>query len=96
MKSRDLLITTAITSLLAVGISSASGAPYGDDDEKCYGVTKAGQNGCNSNKSKHSCAGHSKIDNDPNDFIMLPQGSCLKIGGKLKPAGNKKPPPKKM
>jgi uncharacterized membrane protein len=94
MKARHLFITTAITSLLAVGISPASSAP-GDDDEKCYGVTKAGQNGCNSNKSKHSCAGHSKIDNDPNDFIMLPQGSCLKIGGKLNPAGNKKSSPKK-
>ena len=96
MKAHHLLITTAITSLLAVSINSASSAPNGDDDEKCYGVTKAGQNGCNSNKSKHSCVGHSKIDNDPNDFIMLPQGSCLKIGGKLEPAGDKNPFPKKM
>jgi uncharacterized membrane protein len=95
MKARYLLITTAITSLLAGGISPASSAP-GDDDEKCYGVTKAGQNGCNSNKSKHSCAGHSKIDNDPNDFIMLPQGSCLKIGGKLEPARSRKTTSKKM
>ena len=89
MKDQRKLITTTISSLLALGITASSGSAYAADEEKCFGVAKASQNGCNSNKSKHSCAGRSKIDNDPNDFIMLPQGSCLKIGGKLEPAGNK-------
>jgi len=89
MEDQRTLITTAITSLLAVGIFATAGSTYAADEEECFGVAKAGQNGCNSNKSKHSCAGHSKVDNDPNDFILVPQGSCLKIGGKLEPAGNK-------
>ncbi|MEO8342877.1 MAG: DUF2282 domain-containing protein [Gallionella sp.] len=89
MKNQRTLIATAISSLIALGITASSGAAYAADEEKCWGVAKAGQNACNSNKSKHSCAGHSKVDNDPNDFITLPEGSCLKIGGKLEPAGDK-------
>ena len=89
MKDQRKLITSAITGLIALGITASSGSAYAADEEKCWGVAKAGQNACNSNKSKHSCAGHSKVDNDPNDFITLPEGSCLKIGGKLEPAGDK-------
>ena len=95
MKDQRKLITTAITSLFALGIVGSSGASYAADEEKCWGVTKAGQNACNSNPSKHACAGHSKIDNDPNDFIPLPKGTCLKIGGKLEPA-DKNTPAEKM
>lgn len=94
MKNPHMLLTTAITSLLALGITASMGFAYAADEEECFGVTKAGKNGCNSNKSKHSCAGHSKIDNDLNDFILLPNGSCLKIGGKLEPAGEKTEPDK--
>ncbi len=89
MKDQHTLITSAITSLLSLGITATAISAYATDDEKCFGIAKAGQNGCNSNKSKHSCAGHSKVDNDPRDFITVPQGSCIKIGGKLEPAGDK-------
>jgi uncharacterized membrane protein len=89
MKDQHTLITAALTGLLALGITAASGSAYAADKEKCWGVAKAGENACNSNKSKHSCAGHSKIDNDPNDFIPVPEGTCLKIGGQLEPAGEK-------
>lgn len=84
MKESHRVIFTAITSLIVLGMAGPSA--YAADNEKCYGVAKAGQNACNSNKNKHSCAGHSKVDNDANDFITLPKGSCVKIGGKLEPA----------
>ena len=89
MKDQRTLLTSAVTAMLALGITATTSTAYASDEEKCWGVAKAGQNACNSNKSKHSCAGHSKIDNDPNDFIPLPKGSCEKIGGKLEPAGDK-------
>jgi len=89
MKDQSTLIATALASLFALGITTASGSAYAADEEKCFGVAKAGENACNSNKSKHACAGHSKVNNDPSDFIRVPQGSCLKIGGKLKAAGEK-------
>lgn len=96
MKDQRTLITTAITGLLALGITASSGSVYAAEEERCYGVVKAGENACNTNKSRHSCAGRSKIDNDPNDYIPLPQGSCLKIGGKLEPVGDKPTPTEKM
>lgn len=89
MKDSHKLITSAVASLIALGITSTANSAFATDNEKCFGIAKAGQNGCNSNKSKHSCAGKAKIDSDPRDFISVPQGSCLKIGGKLESAEDK-------
>lgn len=89
MQDQRKLISSAITGLLALGIAASAGSASAADSEKCFGIAKAGQNGCNSNANKHTCAGHSKIDNDPNDFTTVPSGSCLKLGGKLEPANNK-------
>lgn len=79
MNDRNTVISAAITSLLMLGISAAPA--HAAETEKCFGIAKAGQNGCNSNVNKHSCAGHAKIDNDPKDFVKVPKGSCLKLGG---------------
>jgi uncharacterized membrane protein len=95
MDKQNTLITSAITGLLALGITAA-GIAHAEDTEKCYGIAKAEQNACNSNPAMHSCAGHSKVDSDPNDFIPVPQGTCLKVGGKLEPTVNKAEPSGKM
>jgi uncharacterized membrane protein len=87
MKDRRPLVSSAITGLLVLGLASASGAAHAGDKEKCFGIAKAGQNACNSNPAMHSCAGHSKLDNDPDDFMAVPKGTCLKVGGKLEPPG---------
>jgi uncharacterized membrane protein len=89
MKCQHPLVTTAITGLLALGISAAANSAHATDQEKCFGIAKAGQNACNSNPKMHSCAGHSKVDNDPNDFIPVPVGTCLKVGGRLEPDSDK-------
>ena len=52
-------------------------------DSVAGGIAKAGQNDCGSSKSKHSCAGQSKADNDPHDFKFVAKGSCEKMGGKM-------------
>ncbi len=82
MKDQRQLICAAITGLMVLSAPVASAA----DSEKCFGVARAGQNGCNSNANKHSCAGRAKIDNDPKDFVPVPSGSCTKLGGRLAPA----------
>ena len=84
MQAQEKAISTAVVSLLA--FLAMSGSATAAETEKCFGVARAGQNACNSNTNQHACAGHSKIDNDPNDFKSVPNGSCLKIGGKLEPA----------
>ena len=91
MNDSRALIQSAIAGLLAAGILAASGSALAADTpkEKCFGVAKAGQNDCGSKTSKHSCAGQSKVDNDPNDFKLVPTGTCEKMGGQLAPAGMK-------
>jgi uncharacterized membrane protein len=96
MKYQNSLAVTALTSLLALGLSAAANSAQAAAQEKCLGIAKAGQNACNSNPKMHSCAGHSKIDNDPNDFIPVPAGTCLKVGGSLEPGKEMQAPAKKM
>jgi uncharacterized membrane protein len=47
--------------------------------EKCMGIAKAGLNDCGT--STHSCAGQASADNDPEEWIYLPKGTCDKIVG---------------
>ncbi|MFA6311771.1 MAG: DUF2282 domain-containing protein [Sterolibacterium sp.] len=90
MNNARTLIQTAASTLLAAGILVASASAVAADEpkEKCFGVAKAGQNDCGSKTSKHSCAGQSKMDNDPNDFKLVAKGTCAKMGGKMAPAGD--------
>ncbi|MEO9039438.1 MAG: DUF2282 domain-containing protein [Gallionella sp.] len=96
MKAQHSLAFTALTSLLALGISAAAVSAHAAGEEKCFGIAKAGQNACNSNPKMHTCAGHSKADNDPNDFIPVPLGTCLKVGGSLEPESGKPASANKM
>lgn len=88
MQNTRTLIQTTAAALLTAGFLSAAVTVQAADEakEKCFGIAKAGQNDCGSKTSKHSCAGQSKMDNDPNDFKLVPKGSCLKMGGKMMPA----------
>lgn len=82
--NRDLLIRSAIAGVLAAGVTIGSSAMAQDKNmEKCWGVFKAGQNDCGSNKTSHACAGQSKKDYDPNDFKAVKTGTCEKMGGSL-------------
>lgn len=89
MKDQNTLVAAAMAGLFAAGLMSASVSAVAADQakEKCFGIAKAGQNDCGSKNSKHSCAGQSKVDNDPNDFKYVAKGSCEKMGGSLKPGG---------
>jgi len=49
--------------------------------EKCYGVSKAGKNDCASKAEKHGCAGIAKKDNNPNEWVKVPEGLCDKLVG---------------
>ncbi len=86
MSQSRKMIHAAAATLLAAGVLVASSSSMADEaKEKCFGVAKAGQNDCGSKASKHSCAGQSKVDHDPNDFKLVPKGSCEKMGGKMSP-----------
>lgn len=48
---------------------------------KCYGVAKAGKNDCGNVAKTHSCAGLSKKDNDPCEWVAMKKADCMKKGG---------------
>ena len=82
MNLKNVALAAAVGSLVSLGMSTASfagemGAKEGK--EKCYGVAKAGKNDCAANG--HSCAGQSKVDNDPTEWKYVPKGECEKMGG---------------
>lgn len=86
MKNGAFIASTAISSLLAFGaLGLASGsAVAGDSDKlKCYGVAKAGHNGCAANG--HACQGQAKVDNDPAEWKYATKAECDAEGGSTTP-----------
>ena len=83
MKMRNLALAAAIGSLISLGATPTAFAGEKADKEKCYGVAKAGKNDCAANG--HSCAGQSKVDNDPTEWKYVPKGECEKMGGTTAP-----------
>lgn len=70
--------TLTLAGVLAVGASLAAGSAYTVPDqpnnwEKCAGIAKAGMNDYGSLDGKHSCTGQAKIDNDPQQWVYVPQ-----------------------
>lgn len=76
----------AAISLPAVTAAQAGPTPVPSyDSEKCFGIAKAGANDCASMTGAHSCAGMSKVDSDPSEWVYVPAGYCSRIvGGQAK------------
>jgi len=75
-------IPSAIAAVLALGLTTAvlaEPAKQPQGSEKCYGVAKAGQNDCGTDK--HACAGTATKDKDPNDWKYVQKGTCEQMGG---------------
>ncbi len=65
--------------LLAATATFAAAPAQAAEQEKCFGVAKAGANDCKS--ASHDCAGHATKDRDPASFILVPAGTCEKLVG---------------
>jgi uncharacterized membrane protein len=88
MKTSQLLIGTAVVAALTMPLaSSAQAGPAPKptfDAEKCYGVSKAAKNDCQTANS--SCAGTARRDGQKDAWIYIPAGTCEKVvGGSLQP-----------
>jgi len=82
MTVKTTAIAATVSSLLALGASAQTADK--PEMEKCYGVAKAGKNDCGANG--HSCAAQAKVDRDPNEWLLVPKGTCERLsGGSLKP-----------
>jgi uncharacterized membrane protein len=85
MDKKQALISGAVASLIALGLTTTVHADDKGGKEKCYGIAKAGKNDCASANGSHSCAGQTKADNDGNDWKYVAKGTCDKMGGATAP-----------
>lgn len=69
------ILGAAVLAALAASAATAADKPK---MEKCYGVSKAGQNDCAAGAGT-SCAGTSKVDYQKNAWKLVPAGTCTKI-----------------
>ena len=75
-------IASAVFAALALPVAGCSGnadEAAQAQNEKCYGVVKAGQNDCQT--ATGSCAGTTTADRTPDAWIYVPEGLCAKIAG---------------
>jgi uncharacterized membrane protein len=87
---KKMLIGLALAGVLGLGAGAAASdgitmhkAPAWKGAEKCQGIAAKGLNDCGANS--HGCAGEAVKDNDPEEWIWVPEGTCKKIaGGKVK------------
>ncbi|MBP2296086.1 BufA1 family periplasmic bufferin-type metallophore [Azospirillum rugosum] len=70
-------------SLAALLPATSAAAAEAGGLEKCYGISKAGQNSCANEAGTHSCAGQSTKDYDGGEWRAVRAGVCAEMGGKL-------------
>ena len=91
-----------IAATLALSLAAIAGSAQAEDaakpaaeakkpTEKCFGVSKAGQNDCAAGAGT-TCAGTAKKDYQGNAWILVAKGTCTKIKtpkgyGSLQPRG---------
>jgi uncharacterized membrane protein len=88
MSTSRVLVASAVAAAFSLAVSAiAQGGPapvpkY--DHEKCYGISKAGKNDCQTKMS--SCAGTSKQSAQSDAWVYVPKGTCEKIvNGSMQP-----------
>jgi uncharacterized membrane protein len=75
---RDALMSYQSKTLVIAGALAAalsSGAAFAQANEKCFGVSLAGQNDCAAGEGT-TCAGTSKVDYQGNAWKLVPAGTC--------------------
>ena len=71
--------TTSLTIAGAVAAAfAASAIPAQAADEKCYGVSLAGENDCAAGPGT-TCAGTSTVDYQGNAWTLVPEGTCTSM-----------------
>ncbi len=73
------MIAAAAATLVSLGLVSMPTAA--EEKEKCFGISKAGQNDCASVVGTHSCAGQSKVDMDKTEWRYVAKGTCKDLKG---------------
>ena len=70
--------TLAVAGAVAAAVTAHALPAAADDNEKCYGVSLAGQNDCAAGPGT-TCAGTSTVDYQGNAWTLVPAGTCADI-----------------
>jgi uncharacterized membrane protein len=79
--NQRLIVSSALASVLALGLLSQAAAADDKNKEKCYGIAKAGQNDCGNLSGSHSCSGAAKTDMSPDEWKYVAKGTCKEMKG---------------
>jgi uncharacterized membrane protein len=71
-------LSLGVPAAAAAAEPEAAPAPARGGKERCYGVSKAGENDCASGPGT-TCAGSSKVDWQGNAWKLVPAGTCESI-----------------
>jgi uncharacterized membrane protein len=70
--------TFAVAGAFAAAVSGLAVPASAAANEKCFGVSLAGQNDCAAGPGT-TCAGTSKVDYQGNAWTLVPAGTCTTI-----------------
>jgi uncharacterized membrane protein len=70
--------TLAVAGAVASAIAGLATSAAAEDNEKCYGVSLAGENDCAAGPGT-TCAGTSTVDYQGNAWTLVPAGTCESI-----------------
>lgn len=70
--------TIAVAAAVAAATLAHANDAQAADNEKCYGVSLAGQNDCAAGPGT-TCAGTSKVDYQGNAWKLVPAGTCTNM-----------------
>lgn len=71
---KGLAVAGAVAAALAAHTTTVSA----QSNEKCYGVSLAGENDCAAGPGT-TCAGSSTVDYQGNAWTLVPSGTCLSM-----------------
>lgn len=72
---KKTLSMAALAGAVATATAMATAAPAAAANEKCYGISKAGDNDCAAGPGT-VCAGSSTVDYQGNAWTLVPTGTC--------------------
>lgn len=67
--------TLVIASAVASAVAGIAGTATAQENEKCYGISLAGENDCAAGPGT-TCAGTSTVDYQGNAWTFVPAGTC--------------------
>ncbi len=70
--------TVAVAGAVIAAFATTGTAVSADENEKCFGVSLAGENDCAAGPGT-TCAGSSTVDYQGNAWTLVPAGTCAEM-----------------